>query len=513
MLPSMATVTRTVVFTDLVNYTEKTARADRETLRNLIEQHEAWTREVCEPLGGRLVKNLGDAFITLFDSATDGLRACQRLAEAGLPGTDFALRASAVTGDVEEIDNDIFGEAVNLASRLSSVTPSSEVWFSESTRRCANLAEIPWEPVGVFSFKGIPEETPCFRAPTPGRCTLPGAITEALRNSQLVRVRPSGAPPRVRPSSVVLFEGFEPGSDALNDALGSLPVLDPARLWLSAYQLAPLERRRWIEAGRGLVIGTPQALSAALEEQGRAWPEDSGKATVFLDAGSEIALELVLAGMALPAVPLGGVVAGYSYDLLAEGRWTNHSSDAILRVDVSGEGVTLQVLANGISINGRSQPPGTSRPLTGNEELSTPTGTLRYYAVEGPYIGLLAGDSPIRLAVGYGEKAEMGRNPNHPGVALPDRSGQRNLRWCSGTRARRTRAAGFTLDRALVGRRQAAISVNRSGDLRIEALHERLATYLFRPPGQLVKIDTPRTARLGDLIVMGTNVVSLSAAG
>ena len=60
----MPTHTRSVVFTDLVNYTEKTARADRESLRRLIARHEEWTREVCEPLGGRLVKGLGDAFIT-----------------------------------------------------------------------------------------------------------------------------------------------------------------------------------------------------------------------------------------------------------------------------------------------------------------------------------------------------------------------------------------------------------------------------------------------------------------
>jgi len=260
----MATVTRTVVFTDLVNYTEKTARADRETLRRLISQHEAWTRAVCEPLGGRLIKNLGDAFITLFDSATDGLRACIKLAESGLPDTGFALRASATTGDVEEIDGDIFGEAVNLAARISAVTPGSEVWFSESTRRCANLAEIPWEPVGVHSFKGIPEDTPCYRAPTPSRCVLPDTIVEAIRSDRLLRIRPDLPLPRVRPTSVVLFEGFEPGSGALSEILAALPVLDPARLWLSAYRLAPLERRRWIESGRGFVIGTPSALNTAI---------------------------------------------------------------------------------------------------------------------------------------------------------------------------------------------------------------------------------------------------------
>lgn len=509
----MPTVTRTIVFTDLVNYTEKTARSDRESLRQLISQHEAWTRSVCEPLGGRLVKNLGDAFITLFDSATDGLRACLRLAESGLPGTGFALRASAVTGDVEEIDGDIFGEAVNLAARLSSVTPGSEVWFSESTRRCANLAEIPWEPVGVFSFKGIPEETPCFRAPTPLRCSLPDPVIDALHRDALVIIRPNSPSPQIRPTSVVLFDGFTPGSEALTQAMASLPVLDPAQLWLCTYLIAPLERRRWVDAGHGLVVGTPQAIVQTIEEKRRVWPNDGGKATVIMDGGGEIALELVLAGLALPTVPLGGVVAGYSYDLMPDGRWVNQSTEAVVRIEVSTDSVVLHILSQGISLNGRTLSPGSQQTLTGDETLSTPAGALRYFQTEGSHLGLLLGDSPTRLAVGLGETAEMGRNPNFPGIALPDRGGQTNLRWCSGSRASRSRAAGFTLDRALVGRRQAAVAVDRSGNLQVEALHERVTTYLFQPTSQkLSRIERPMDAQYGDLVIMGTNIISLSVA-
>ncbi|MFT5679416.1 MAG: hypothetical protein ACI8RZ_000320 [Myxococcota bacterium] len=510
----MPTHTRSVVFTDLVNYTEKTARSDRESLRRLIALHEEWTREVCEPLGGRLVKSLGDAFMTLFSSATDALRASLKLAETGLPGTSYQLRASVATGDVEEIDGDAFGEAANLAARLSSMTPGGEVWFTESTRRCANLAEIPWEPVGVYSFKGIPEPTPCFRAPTPIRCVLPEPIALAARSGSLVRVQPGRSIPRLSPSAVILFEGFSPNDSSLETTLAALPVLDPAQLWLSVYTIPPAERRRWTEAGRGLVIGTTTALDASLDAERNAWPDDPGKATVFLDGGSETAVELVLAGVGLPSVPLGGVVAGYSYDLLSDGRWVNASPRALLRVDVSGEGVYADVLAQGISIAGRTLPPGSRQKLSPEDVIITPAGEVRFRVPRsGPYLGLLEGDSSIRLAVGYGETAELGRNPNHPGIALPDRGGQSNLRWCSGSRAERTRAAGFTLDRALVGRRQASVGVDRNGQMTIGALHHRLATYLYRDAEHFHKLTEPMPARIGDLLVMGSNVVALRASG
>lgn len=509
----MPTLTRTVVFTDLVNYTAATAQIDRESLRRLIAQHEAMTRAVCESMGGRLVKGLGDAFMTLFDSATDALRASLIIVEKGLPEAGFMLRASLSTGDVEEIDGDVFGEAVNLAARLGSVTPEGEVWFTESTRRCANLAEIPWEPVGVFTFKGISEEIPCFRAPTESRCVLPEAIALATRSGMLMRIRP-GDHPRLSPSAMVLFEGFEPGTPELGAAMAALPVLDPAQLWLSTYTIPPAERRKWLQAGRGLVIGTPAALEQALLTERTAWPDDPGKATVFIDASSETAMELILGGVALPAVPLGGVVAGYTYDLLLDGRWVNSSPQALMRVDVSLEGVCAHMLAQGCSVNGRAQPAGSTHLLQHNDQLHTPAGEVRYLVPRsGPYLGLMVGESSIRLAVGYSETAELGRNPNHPGIALPDRSGQTNLRWCSGARAERTRAAGFTLDRALVGRRQAAVSVDRDGHLTVSALHNRLATYLYQDPEHFLKISQSMPARLGDLLVMGANVVIMRTAG
>jgi len=510
----MPTHTRSVVFTDLVNYTEKTARSDREYLRHLITHHESWTREVCEPLGGRLIKSLGDAFITLFGSATDALRASLKLAEEGLPGTTFSLRASVATGDVEEIDGDAFGEATNIAARLSAMTPGGQVWFTESTRRCANLAEIPWEPAGVFSFKGIPEPTPCFLAPTPSLCVLPEPIILAARSGSLVRVRPGRSIPRLSPSAVILFEGFTPGDPELTATLAALPVLDPAQLWMNVYTIPPVDRRRWTEAGRGLIIGKPAALESVLAAERTAWPDDPGKATVFLDAGSETAVDLVLAGVALPSVPLGGVVSGYSYDLLSDGRWVNASPRALLRVDVSGEGVFVDVLAQGISISGRTLPPGSRQKLSAEAVIISPAGEIRFRVPRsGPYVGLLEGDSSIRLAVGYGELAELGRNPNHPGIALPDRGGQSNLRWCSGPRAERTRAAGFTLDRALVGRRQASVGVDRNGQMTVSALHHRLATYLYRDAEHFHKLTEPMPARLGDLLVMGSNVVLLRSSG
>ena len=162
----MATFTKTVVFTDIANYTLSTAKASREELIKLIEDHEIHTKQIFDPHGGVLVKNLGDSFMAIFDSATSAINACLEIVESTIQLGDqrLAIRASLATGDVEEIDNDYFGEAVNLSARINSKTPSGEAWFANRTRLCLNQAEIPWEAVGSYEFKGIPDNIEVFRA-------------------------------------------------------------------------------------------------------------------------------------------------------------------------------------------------------------------------------------------------------------------------------------------------------------------------------------------------------------
>ena len=102
-------------------------------------------------LGGKVVKNLGDSFMLLFQSATEAVRASLTLLEqneqdlqddsainderrvnrVNLKG--FQLRVSIATGDVEEISGDYFGDVVNLSARILSVTPAGQVWISKTT--------------------------------------------------------------------------------------------------------------------------------------------------------------------------------------------------------------------------------------------------------------------------------------------------------------------------------------------------------------------------------------------
>ncbi len=167
----------------------------------------------------------------------------------------------------------------------------------------------------------------------------------------------------------------------------------------------------------------------------------------------------------------------------------------------------LQPSVPGVTVAGRGVAPGEMLHLGDGAAINTPAGRIEFVYIGRSYAGVLISDSDMRLGVMSGQTAELGREPNHPGLAYPDRRGQDNIQWCSGTRAARARAGGFTLDRALAGRRQAAIQM--FGDsIQVAPLHDRCPTYILRGRN-LLRAESTVQAALGDMVVAGTTVVAL----
>jgi hypothetical protein len=510
----MASYTKTVVFTDLANYTQSTAKVDRSQLRQLIADHEAHTQRLFDPYGGQLVKNLGDSFMALFDSSTDALRACMDLVEStiALGDKEMSFRASACTGDVEEINGDYFGEAVNLSARINSKTPAGEMWFANRTRLCMNQKEIPWESVGSFDFKGIPDTIECFRAVPPGQCILPEAVEGAVKLKKQIMISsesPDFDPTTITRDHYVILTGFELGTNELRNAVSRLPATTPpGQMWLQVTNIPGAERKAWLDAGRGMIVGSPEAMVKALTAAQVVIP-GGGSQTVFMDlsGGGDVSLDLV--GLALPAVPMAGVIQGYSFDMLPDGAWGFSKGGAKLRVTVNMGGISVTTYSPDILINGRRVPPNTTEQLRDGFLIRTPQGQVRYRALTGTYRGMLIGAPTFSMEARAGEGVEMGREPNFPGFTLPDRGGLDRIQWAAGGRAQKARQAGLTLDRSMTGRHQAILKVMSPTEFTVAPIHQRIPTWLFSND-QLDRVLREQKAGFGDMIVIGTNVICIN---
>lgn len=102
-------------------------------------------RGAAERSGGRVVKTIGDEVMVLFPDPDAAAMAAARMQTAmeQLPAvgeTKLALRVGFNAGPVIQQDNDVFGDTVNLASRL--VNQASKGQIITSTKTAAQLGPV-----------------------------------------------------------------------------------------------------------------------------------------------------------------------------------------------------------------------------------------------------------------------------------------------------------------------------------------------------------------------------------
>ena len=164
-----AVVEGTVMFTDIVGFTEYTAlRGDDEAL-TLLATQERIVREAL-PDGARIVKELGDGLLLFFPDACEALRTAMRLQEqferesneSDLP---LWVRCGMHSGRANRRGDDLVGHSVNVASRVADVAAPGEVLLSETTREQIDgqLEGVAFEELGPVMMKGIPQPVRLYR--------------------------------------------------------------------------------------------------------------------------------------------------------------------------------------------------------------------------------------------------------------------------------------------------------------------------------------------------------------
>ncbi len=162
----------TVMFTDIVGFTERTSLQSRAQNRAMLDDHNRLLLPLINRFGGRRIKSIGDALLITFRSPTDavhcGMALHDALAEynAGKPEEQqIHIRVAINVGEVRVDARDIYGEAVNVASRVEGLTPPDQIYFTEAVYLAMNKAEVTSLPLGKFKLKGIPEDVNLFQVP------------------------------------------------------------------------------------------------------------------------------------------------------------------------------------------------------------------------------------------------------------------------------------------------------------------------------------------------------------
>ncbi len=126
-----------IMFTDMVGFSALTQRDESLALR-LVDEQRRLMRPVFDRFRGREVKTMGDGAVVEFDSALDATECAvavqrtllERNREAA--GERIDIRVGIHAGDVVHAESDVYGDAVNIASRIEPLAETGGVCVTGS---------------------------------------------------------------------------------------------------------------------------------------------------------------------------------------------------------------------------------------------------------------------------------------------------------------------------------------------------------------------------------------------
>lgn len=145
---------KAVMFTDVVGFTGIMEQDEARAMEILL-RIKALLLPLIGEYGGNLVKEMGDATLNLFDTPADAVR-CARSLQVVLSDTDIRLRIGIHWGEVLLEEEDVFGDTVNIASRLEHISCPGGVCLSGEVLRNYGSGRRPAvESLGLRKLKGL----------------------------------------------------------------------------------------------------------------------------------------------------------------------------------------------------------------------------------------------------------------------------------------------------------------------------------------------------------------------
>jgi len=106
-----------IMFTDIVGYTALMGE-DEQKAFELLKKNRQVQRPIIEKFNGRWLKEIGDGVLASFPTVTDAVYCAKEIQETCRAESDLKLRIGIHQGEVVFEGDDVFGDGVNIASRL-----------------------------------------------------------------------------------------------------------------------------------------------------------------------------------------------------------------------------------------------------------------------------------------------------------------------------------------------------------------------------------------------------------
>jgi len=151
-----------IMFTDIVGYTAMMGRNEEKALQ-LLQKNRQIHKPLIEKFHGKWIKEMGDGVLAQFDSAYNATKCAIEIQQKARREFKGELRIGLHIGEIIIENNDIFGDGVNVASRIESIADPGGIYISEAIHNALrNRTDIKTNYLGKIPLKNVDEPAKIF---------------------------------------------------------------------------------------------------------------------------------------------------------------------------------------------------------------------------------------------------------------------------------------------------------------------------------------------------------------
>ena len=119
-----------IMFTDMVGYTALMQKAEMKA-RELVQNHREIIKPLIEKHAGEVIQYVGDGTFSTFASAIEAVNCAIEIQRSLKDNEELSLRIGIHVGDVVVEGDEVYGDGVNVTSRLEPLAEPGGVCISE----------------------------------------------------------------------------------------------------------------------------------------------------------------------------------------------------------------------------------------------------------------------------------------------------------------------------------------------------------------------------------------------
>jgi len=171
MLKQGQRILAAIMFTDMEGYTALT-QVDEKKSKIFRDRHRLVLEETTKKHNGKTLQYWGDGTLTIFESAVEAVHCAIDIQKELQKEPRIPLRIGIHIGDIVYDDEGIYGDGVNLASRLESLSISGGVLISYKVNdELKNKKGISTKSMGQYELKNVNQPMEVFALTNEGLVT------------------------------------------------------------------------------------------------------------------------------------------------------------------------------------------------------------------------------------------------------------------------------------------------------------------------------------------------------